>query len=201
MRKKPLIRFFIGDYMSKKLKMTLLSIFSVMLILATCLFALPQFSVFADDTQIEDDSELTDNLVTSDEHFAYNGARLDPEQFAQGKYELGFKFDGVGTKWRDLSDYLPKSYKHPLMGGPYIFRSTATYKFKIFRDNTDGKTKTALGEYIIFFRTGYTASNSDAMFKAIYYKNLTYCNETFSVPADLNFYDLGLFIMNSYIIS
>ena len=128
--------------MTKRLKTTLLIIFTAVLLIATCLFAFPQFSVFADKPvkapkeDLIDDIDENGNSGTGNRSFYMTeGASLylglGDDAFYNGKYTLRFRVNLDNEKhrnllnWGDRVDNALVKVNNSLSAGSFIYTFTA----------------------------------------------------------------------------
>jgi len=184
--------------MTKRLKTTLLIIFSAVLLLATCLFAFPQFSVFADAPVTAPKEDLNDDMNDAGESgkgnqsfylnegaSLYLGTEEDDKAFYNGNYSLRFRLNLDNTKhenlldWGDNVDNALFDWNETLSKGYFKYTFTL-YRVKDFSENS----AYALEELTVLIELAGNVNNP-RLRRWILRKPLAVKTEAFSVWSDL----------------
>ena len=166
--------------MTKKIKRSLILLFSVLLLMCTILLIVPS-RVSADSV-----NEVTEeDTIDSRGYYKFTrGASLNADCFSNdGFYTLGFNFQTLTEKAGNLRSFMP--IKESWWG--YGVYNTYDYNYTVYRDNGDGATATPLAEYHVKFLLRNSAKDP-VFFKVVYLKPLTFYNEVIAIDG-LEWYD------------
>lgn len=153
--------------MTKKLKLTVISILTALMLICVGFLLSPKAVRAEDDNKTTSDNTFDDNFSFT------HGASINHEGFADGEYRLGFKFNLKSTKFSDFSSLIGawKTYNGNDFDDWFMFRYT------ILRDNGEGYTQTKLAEYVIY----YQPLTNHTYYRAVGVKNYTYFDESITV--------------------
>lgn len=173
--------------MTKKIKRSLMLLFSVLLLMCAILLIAPSYAS-ADSV-----NEVTEeDTIDSRGYYKFTrGASLNVDCFSNdGFYTLGFNFQTLTPKAGNLRSLSPLMQSWWGLDVENYF----DYNFTVYRDDQNGTTGTALAEYHVSFYLRNSADNPK-FFKVVYVRPLSYYDEVITIDG-MEWYDVpdkGLF--------